>query len=698
MLHATIGEPAGATDEFFYETGDPTLVRATPTSLTWRATILSGRFAGENAVLQGFGSFDAAAGIGAFTDERQLVRGQIHFSLHYDTAVSWENYDADFAAVTRSGVVFLGNSFANVGWGDTGNDRLYGGGGDDLLYAYDGSDLLNGGAGADLMDGGAGDDIYYFDNGGDSAVETVGGGARDLVFSSVSIAGLCPNVEWLTLTGTANLNGTGNTLDNVLRGTSGDNRLSGGGGNDTLYGFGGNDRLSGGTGADVMEGGAGNDTYWVDTALDKVREYSGGGIDTVISTVSHALADGVENLSLAGGAGINGIGNALVNVLRGNVGDNRLDGGAGGDIMVGGAGNDIYWVDTGLDRISEGTGRGTDRVISRVSHALADNVENLVLAGSADINGIGNALDNVMRGNAGDNKLDGGAGADRMVGGAGNDIYWVDTGLDRVSEAAGQGTDTVVSRVSHALANAVENLSLAGTANLNGIGNALDNLLRGNAGDNKLDGGAGADRMVGGAGNDIYSVDNSGDRVTEAAGQGTDAIVSTVTRALPDNVENLRLAGGGAINGSGNLLDNQIAGNDAANLLKGGAGEDDLWGGDGDDILVGGPGADTLLGGQDADAFVFVRLSDSGVGAAADVIDDFASGTDIVNLSAIDADPGTPGDQPFVFIGTDPFSGTAGEIRAVAGLAAADTNGDAIADLEIVFANGATLVADDLLL
>ena len=106
------------------------------------------------------------------------------------------------------------------------------------------------------------------------------------------------------------------------------------------------------------------------------------------------------------------------------------------------------------------------------------------------------------------------------------------------------------------------------------IGTGGNDVLTGGNDNDALDGLAGADTMSGGAGNDIYFVDQAGDVVTELLDKGTqDTIVSMITLTLPANVENLQLVGG-ALNGTGNGLDNDILGNSLANSLDGGAGND----------------------------------------------------------------------------------------------------------------------------
>ena len=159
----------------------------------------------------------------------------------------------------------------------------------------------------------------------------------------------------------------------------------------------------------------------------------------------------------------------------------------------------------------------------------------------------------------------------------GNDTYVVDSTGDIVTELASEGTDLVQSSVALTLAANVENLTLTGTAAINGTGNALANTLVGNAGNNRLDGGAGSDTLKGGAGDDIYVVDVATDVVTESANEGIDTVQTALAYVLGANVENLALTGTAAVNGTGNALANTLVGNAAANNAPdGGAGADTL--------------------------------------------------------------------------------------------------------------------------
>jgi len=374
----------------------------------------------------------------------------------------------------------------------------------------------------------------------------------------------------------------------LIVGTNGNDHLTGTAGDDTLQGLGGADVLTGGSGADRTEGGSGNDVHEVDNALDVVIELAGEGYDTVKSSVTYTLRPDVEQLILTGTASINGAGNAADNDLTGNSGANLLNGLAGADFMRGGDGNDTYIVDNSGDRVAETTDGGIDTIQSSVQFTLGANVERLTLTGSANINGAGNALDNVLRGNSGNNLLNGLGGADVMQGGSGNDTYIVENLGDRAIESSATGgIDTVQSSVSFTIGGNVERLYLTGSANLNGAGNSLDNVIKGNSGNNLLNGMTGADLMQGGAGDDIYIVDDIGDKPIESSSAGgVDTVQSSVSFTIGLNIERLVLTGTANINGAGNGLDNTLLGNSGDNLLNGLLGADTMKGGDGDDTYI----------------------------------------------------------------------------------------------------------------
>ncbi len=146
----------------------------------------------------------------------------------------------------------------------------------------------------------------------------------------------------------------------------------------------------------------------------------------------------------------------------------------------------------------------------------------------------------------------------------------------------------------------------------------LGDHLRGNNVANILSGGAGIDTLIGGDGSDIYNIETNGDLVVEsnaiAATGGIDTVRSSLANTtLTDNVENLILTGGGAINGTGNALNNRLTGNSAANILSGAAGID---------TLIGGAGNDTLTGGLNADTFRFASPLNAGTNR--DLVTDFS--------------------------------------------------------------------------
>ena len=488
---------------------------------------------------------------------------------------------------------------------------------------------------------------------------------------------------------------------NPINGTNGNDNLIGTNGNDTLDGGLGNDTLNGGAGIDTLIGGAGNDIYVVDTTTDTITESANAGIDTVQSSVTLTLAANVENLTLTGTAAINGTGNAGNNVITGNGANNTLNGGAGTDTLIGGLGNDIYVVDSTSDTITESANAGIDTIQSSVTYTIAAlaNVENLTLTGTA-ANGTGNAGNNVITGNGANNTLNGGAGIDTLIGGLGNDIYVVDSTTDTITESANAGIDTVQSSVTLTLAANVENLTLTGTAAINGTGNAGNNVITGNSANNTLNGGLGNDTLNGGAGNDTYIftingiglgrdtiIDGSGvDTISFAGtsanirlnlgtsfGQTVDANTNTKVVLTANTIENA-IGGDGNDRLIGNSLNNTLEGglgNDILNgstgndFLFGGDGDDSLSGGDGDDFLTDGLGSNNLFGGAGSDQFVFsgfttFNTTDNGV----DIIADFTTGTDKLVLSktvfdflSSDVGIGLSDTSDFDYVQDDEFAG-----------------------------------------
>jgi Ca2+-binding RTX toxin-like protein len=150
-----------------------------------------------------------------------------------------------------------GNARSNILSGGEGADSLYGGDGADTLLGGAGADALTGGAGADHMEGGTGNDLYRVDDVADEVVELADGG-NDRIISTVDWT-LADEFEHLSLSGTADLDGTGNSVANRLEGNAGANLLDGADGDDTIYGQGGTDTLIGGGGADLLSGDAGED-------------------------------------------------------------------------------------------------------------------------------------------------------------------------------------------------------------------------------------------------------------------------------------------------------------------------------------------------------------------------------------------------------------------------------------------------------
>jgi Ca2+-binding RTX toxin-like protein len=502
-----------------------------------------------------------------------------------------------------------GNDGANTLLGRGGNDLLHGFGGNDRLEGGSGNDTLFGGDGQDTMLGGAGNDQYVVGQIGDVVIELAGGGSDTVRAEASFDAGAGSEIEFISTTDqllTTALNIFATDTDNEIRGNNGSNELRGRGGNDLLLGYLGDDRLFGGAGNDSLFAGEGNDYLDGGTGNDNLQGDAGN--DTLLGGDDNDIAFGsAGDDSIQGGAGNDRLeGQDGNDTVRGDAGADSMFGGLGNDSLAGGADADSLQGNDGDDTL-QGDG-GNDTLYGGAGRDLLE----------------GGGGNDILRGEAGVDTLDGGAGDDRlyggsstdpdngglMRGGAGDDSYFVDAANMIVTEAAGEGYDTVRTTVDVTLAagSAVEMLRAtyqSSTYDLNLGGSDIANQLRGNEGANILRGGGGNDTMRGFGGDDVYYVDSAGDVVVEAAGAGNDTILTEVSYTLGSTVfvETLQAVP------AASLVNVRLAGNGNDNIIVGAYGNDSLIGNDGNDTLAGSDGNDTISGGAGTDTMVLDMAS-----------------------------------------------------------------------------------------
>ena len=571
-------------------------------------------FDGDDTLDGGTGADSMVGGNGAdlyFVDnpgdlvvEQQLGgMDEVRSSISY-TLPDWVN---DLTLVEGTGAVNgIGNAIENI---IIGNSR------DNSLQGIDGNDTIDGLAGRDSLFGGTGDDSL---NGGDDN-------------------------DWLV----------GSAGDDTLDGGAGFDTLVGGDGNDTIMGGPGGSFIEQGSyggnspGVDVIEGGTDNSTDWV------TYEGAKGAIvvDLAAGTISGGGLDGAGSATISSIEAV--IGSPFNDLIVGDSNTDDLIGGAGDDTLEGGAGPgfDSLEGDAGADVFVFGAPRSGSVATSVADFTTGEDTARLDASFMPALGASGRFAVDDVRFYAAAGATSGHDADDRVV-------YNTDTGLLYYdADGNGSGPSLIIGQLNVPGSPTFPPAPLAATdievfngpnsagEIINGTsgndslaGGPGDDTLNGFDGDDTLDGGAGADSMVGGNGADLYFVDNPGDLVVEQQLGGMDEVRSSIPDyTLPAWVNNLTLMAG-ALNGTGNDIENVIVGNAADNVLDGGAANDSLAGGDGNDTLTGGWDNDTIDGGAGIDVLLLadaqtpltIDLS-SGVMTGGD-----ASGSALASLSGIE--------------------------------------------------------------
>ena len=560
---------------------------------------------------------------------------------------------------TNNDDVLDGTDDAEAILGEGGNDRLNGRDGNDTLDGGTGNDTLNGQGGDDTMSGGPGNDRYFVDSAGDVVIEQPGEGT-DILTTSVSYT-LPENIETASTSGSADIDITGNGLNNNITGNASSN---------VLIGEGGNDRLRGRDGDDTLEGGAGNDILEPGTGMDVLRFGAGDGDDTVFD-----FELGVDVLDFSE-LGLRFVDLALLNAA----GSTRIEypNGLGGTASITLDGISVEQITSTI--MADPTGAGSPG--GGVTLFEGDTGNNNIAGSGAGEDFVGGVGNDVLNARGGD---------DTMVGGLGDDQYFVEQAGDVVIEQANQGYDTVRSALSFTLGANIE----AGTTRNDSVviditGNELNNALTGNSqsntliddlgrdrlrgrgGDDTLNAGADNDVLEGGTGADVFvfDADHGLDLITDFE-VGVDVIDLTsmgiayadlriqdgplgaqvYTDLTPGSTDLITLTG---VQASQLLLDsfitvfgnNQppITGTSGNDNLNGSQIDDELRGLGGNDRINGQLGADTALGGPGDDEFTIDNPGDIVIELAGEGTDLIRTEVDLVlpdNVENANASAGT---------------------------------------------------------
>lgn len=531
--------------------------------------------------------------------------------------------------------VLIGDSHNNVILGDPDPTKYGFKAGDDKLFGGAGDDILDGGGGADQLDGGTGTDFASY--------------AWALAGVTASLGDPRSNTGEAAGDTYVNIEGViGSQYNDVISGSAGSDILFGKAGDDVLIGngatSGGGDLLVGGAGADKLIGGAGFDYASYGDAVGVVASLVDPGKNT-----GEAKGDTYVSIDGLIGSAFNDVltGDANLNVIQGGAGDDVIYGGGGADLLVGGAGDDIIIAGPGASTLNGGDGADTFRFL-----AVGDSVSTQQIAPTY-----------IQDFQAGVDKIDVSAFSPT------NTAIVQENGFYTLQATAPGGMLSVRSANAFTMADVIVSAN-SSTTNWT-TGTAAADRMVGDDGANVLVGGAGADTLTGGGGADTFLY-NPGDSVSGARDTITDfetgvdrldlsrtdpTTVSLVRQGANTVVFDQGLTGpqteinvSGVIQGSDLVLSapgtaargiDYVGQDNQSDHLVGTAGPDNLFGLSGDDILEGGAGndqifgdagADALYGGAGSDHFSYRGVSDSNATTGYDIVGDFVSGTDKIDL------------------------------------------------------------------
>lgn len=483
-----------------------------------------------------------------------------------------------------TGITITGNSAANT------------------ITSYSAGDTLVAGTGATTLVGGGLSDTFYINSSLDVIKEIyvgtggVGGkyysSANNTEYSSVSTT-LAANVFTLIANGTNSLVLTGNNVAGAAN---------------TLEANGVSDELIAGGAVTTLVGGAGNDTMVGNAAI------SGGLATTYLFNVGNGnliIENSTSNDVLELGAGID------ANSLSATSTTGTVNGVSGQTIVtlqtIGG--NSIVLDAPALTKVQSTNGSSTTisallaesgtTMTSAASAVMSPTATRLILTGTANISGTGNALADLIVANQGNDTLIAGTGIATLVGGSGTDTFVVDNSLDFISSAS--ATSVEISSATVTLAGGMHSLTGTGSNAITLTGNSLNDTIVGGSGNDTLVAGIGNDTLQAGAGsslttmvadsgNDTFVVNSVNDVISVGSGlHGTYTETTSVSTTLAAGVQNLVAAAGTtAYTLTGNATANTITANGGADTLIAGSGISTMVGGAGNDVFIVNNAADVI--------------------------------------------------------------------------------------------------------